>query len=457
MTDPINVIVPIVALFGLLACGVPVGFSLGLSGGLGLIMVRGYDAATSTLSSVPLSTSASFELTAIPMFMLMGIVVSHAGMLDSLFYLAQRVTRRLPGGLAIASVGAAAIFGGISGSSAADAATIGRVSISQMSSRGYDKPYAAAVVASAATVDILIPPSIVLVIFGIVTSESVGSLLLAGIIPGIVTALVYMIVIFTLARSGRPGMGGRPPAGSGSEATSSADQTDAPPVGETVYCAVAGAAIFLVVVGGIYTGWVTATESASFGAAVSVVLSVIFLVVFRRGGGTGISAAMRETFAEAASLTSMVLLLVIGASIFAQYLILAGIPRTIAETVGGWQVWPPLVVMMFLLVLIPIGMFIDGLSIMLIVVPLAYPIVTDLGFDGIWFAILFVKMIEIALLTPPVGLNVYVVAGLFPDLSAESIFRRIVPFLAAELAVVVLLFSFPAITTWLPSIASVQG
>lgn len=455
MTDPINVVVPLCALFALLACAVPVGFSLGLSGGLGLYMVRGSDAATATLGSVPFSTAASFELTAIPMFMLMGIVVSHSGMLDSLFILAQRLTRRLPGGLAISAVGGATVFGGISGSSAADAATIGRVSIEQMSSRGYDKPYAAAVVASAATVDILIPPSIVLVVFGIVTSQSVGTLLLAGVVPGLLTALVYGVVIYLLARSGGPEVGGR----SRADATSGdAVEVARTPAAETWYSVAAAGTIFLVVVGGIYSGWVTATESAAFGAAASVILSIAFLVIFRRGVERRVIRAVRDSLSEAASLTAMVLLLVIGASIFAQYLILAGIPRSIAETVGGWDIWPPLVVIMFLLVLIPIGMFIDGLSMLLIVAPLAYPIVVgDLGYDGIWFAILFVKMIEIALLTPPVGLNVYVVAGLFPDLTAEAIFRRIVPFVAAEIAVVTLLFAFPALTTWLPSVAAVKG
>jgi tripartite ATP-independent transporter DctM subunit len=451
--DLLQLLVPLGLLALLMASQVPVAFSLAVSGTVGIFLLQGFDIASSSLAAIPYSTTAVYTLTLVPMFILMGLFVSHSGMLADIFDVAQRLTRRVPGGLGISTVLACTLFAGVSGSSVADAATLGRLSIGEMSKRGYDKAYAAAIVAAAGTVAIVIPPSIALVVYGIITAESVGRLLLAGIVPGVLTAAAYIgtIVFFASRGKGRGGLA------TGTSSDSDATGTEAASAGErraALFGMLAPIVLFLVVIGGIYAGVFTATEAGAAGAFSALIMSVIYMVVRRRGNPMEtIRRAFGDALKEAASLTAMVFALIVGASIFTQYLVIAGVPTAVSKWILDLPVPPHMVVAIFLLAMVPLGMFVDGLSMLLIVTPLAYPIVTQLGFDGIWFGILLITMIEVGLLTPPVGLNVYVVSGLFEELRVEHVFRQVVPFLAAEAVALALIFVFPELVTFLPDLA----
>jgi len=434
-------------LFALFAAEVPVAFALGVAGFAGIVQMQGLAGAASTLAASPFNVTSSYTLTVVPMFILMGLFVSHSGMIDGIFNVAQRVTRRLPGGLGIATVLAATFFGGISGSSVADAATIGRVSIGEMSKRGYDKAYAAAIVAAAGTVDSLIPPSVALVMYGIVSGTSIGALLLAGIVPGLLTAAVYIILIMLLS-------GGRYSPGR-QERLSAAAPSGALPRQE-VFGLLGGFLLFAIVIGGLYSGVFTATEAGALGAFASLALSSLFVITWNADRGAALRSMLARSFGETGALTAMIFALIVGATIFSHFLVLAGVPMAISDWIIGLALPPGLVVISLLVVLLPMGMFIDGLSMLLIVGPLFHPVVTALGYEGVWFGILFIKCIEIGLLTPPVGLNVFVVAGLFRDLRVEDVFRRITPFILAELVVTAILFAFPPIVTFLPALAGIR-
>lgn len=461
-----TLVLVLVLLAFLMLCEVPIAFAMAISGSVGILLINGADLASNDVASIPFTATSHYTLTVIPTFVVMGLLISHSGMLDGMFDVAQRLVRRLPGGLAIATVAACTVFGGISGSSVADAATLGRVAIAEMAKRGYDKAYAAAVVASSATVAILIPPSIVLVIYGILTEESIGMLLLAGIIPGLLTAVVYTSTILFLARN-RPDRGGRVTArqtvegGAGPAAVTPAvaPAVPAPAAGgvQTYYGIAGGLVLFLVVIGGIYTGLFTATEAGAAGAVVALLLALGYLMMTRRGEGwRGVGVPMGGAFKEAGALTSSIFALVIGAAIFTHFLVIAGATEAAAAWVISLDLPPHLIVIVFLVILLILGMFVDGLSLLLVATPIIYPVISELGFSGIWFGVLMVKMIEIGLLTPPVGINVYVVSGLFRDLRVETVSRRIVPFVVAELVTVGILFVFPEIVTFLPDMAMVE-
>jgi C4-dicarboxylate transporter DctM subunit len=450
--DLLFILLPVVLLLVLLLFQVPVAISLGASGVVGILLQGDFGKTTSTLAAIPYSNTAVFTLTLIPMFILMGLLVSHAGLLTGIFDVAERLTRRLPGGLAVATVGACTFFGGISGSSVADAATIGRLSIGEMSRRRYDVAYSAAVVAASGTLAILIPPSIVLVLYGILTGESIGAMLLAGLIPGFLTALVYVVIVViqALRHEDRGGAAFRD--------RKLLDGASIRPLSDLrtrIFGVVTGLVLFAVVVGGLYSGVFTATEAGGVGALTALILTILFFVTGRQPGRFSAGAnAISQSLREAGSLTAMVFALLIGGGLFSYFLVLARVPNNVSAFIVESGVPPVLVVILLLLVLLPLGMIIDGLSMLLIITPIAYPIVTELGYDGIWFGILLVKMIEIGLLTPPVGLNVFVVSGLHPELRVEKVFRRVAIFVVAELAIVALLFIFPTIITFLPTLAA---
>lgn len=436
----------VVLLLVLIAIRMPIAFALAIAGSVGLVMVDGLAVAANHLSSIPFARSSGFTLTLIPMFILMGLFVSHAGIITPLYAVLARLTRRIPGGLALSTVAGCALFGGISGSSAADAALLGRLSIGEMTSRGYDKGYAAAVVACSGTLSILIPPSIVLVIYGIVTGESIGRLLLAGLIPGAITAVLYAAV--TVFRSHKPGR-------RASTQNSDLDDVAPPPLSLVVLGVVGGGVLFTVVIGGIYVGVFTPTEAGAVGAAASALISLLYLVVAKRKKMVDkVWRPINDALQEAVSITAMIFALVIGGAIFSQFLVVSGIPRDATRWVADLPVPPTVVVILLLLALVPLGMLIDGLSMLLIVTPVLYPIVTAFGFDGIWFGILMVKAIEVGLITPPVGLNIYVVGGLHDDLPVERIFRHIGAFLVADIVAIGLLFAFPILVLLIPNLSS---
>ncbi|GAA4282777.1 TRAP transporter large permease [Brevibacterium daeguense] len=481
--EPIVLIViagAVLILLALLATGIPVAFALATSGSLGLFVLSGSDIAASTLGNLPYQSTAKVTLVIIPMFVLMGVLAEKARIAEDVFVLGHRLLHRFPGGLALASLFACAAFGAVSGSSVATTATIGRMSIGQMQKYGYSTSFAAGVVAAGGTLSFLIPPSIVLVVYALLTGESVGRMLTAGIIPGIITVIVFGILIIGRAML-KPELVGLPPreqraarvpamvgaaAGSsrgtapGDPATSAGtDNEHQLDADDQLFDQLAQkrkgyagafkiAILFTVVIGGIYTGILTATESAAIGATVALIM--LLLDGFKLGRRE-LLRTIRDSFAEAASVSSFIFAILIGASIFTFFLVSAGAPREFAAWVIGLDPPPHLVVLLLLALMIPLGMFLDSLSILLIVVPLAYPVVTGLGFDGIWFGILMIKLVELGLITPPVGMNVFVLAGT-KGVTLEDAFRGIIWFIPMEIVIVLILFTFPELVTWLPNL-----
>ena len=379
------------------------------------------------------------------MFILMGALVANAGIAARIFAAAASILDRIPGGVAATTVAATTVFSGLSGSSAADVAAMGRISVSEMRKHGYPPAYAAGVVASAGAFAALIPPSIGLILYGVVSGESIGALILAGIIPGVISAcaLATMIVI-TAWRNGRR---------IGNDAMVDYVDKQAAALPTTAGAKLTGvgsaALLFVIVAGGIYTGVFTVTEAAAVGAAASLVLSI----AFQRSPHRVLDVVFKSA-KETVELTSMIFLLLIGGAIFGYFVVSTRLPADLAKWVGDLAVPPVVVLIVILLLMVPLGMFLDGLSIMLLVVPIIVPIVAVSGYDGVWFGILMIKMIEIGLLTPPVGLNVFVMSGIVRDVPVMSIFRVVVPFLLLDLCLVALFFLVPDLVTWLPSLAA---
>lgn len=481
-----------------LAAELPVAIGLTAAGTVGLILHGDVSQTAATLASAAFQNTSTYTLVVIPMFILMGVLVANAGVLTDLFNLAARITRKLPGGLGVATVMSAAGFSAVTGSSAAAVATLGKICVTEMKRHGYALRFAAGIVAASGTLGILIPPSIVLVIYGVLTNESVAQLLLAAVIPGIITAIAYVITIVLVATIGH-GVGGNPdkkgagevhddlkaPApGSGAVATADggprgADMTlmtgtgtiDPPDALDPAEVAAVEAAlvggpipraqrlreleavfyigvVFVIVLGGIYGGIFTETEAGAFGA-----LAALF-ILFARSGRTelGLWKSLTSALKETSAVTSMLFALLIGGGIFTLFLVTARVPNDLTTWILELGLSKYMVLLIILLVLLVLGALLDGVSILLLTMPLTYPVITDLGFSGLWYGIIAVKMVEIGLLTPPFGLNVYLVAGV-TRAKVEDVFRGVVPFIIAEFCVVALLVAFPDLVTWLPELA----
>lgn len=456
MSVELIVVIALITLLALLAAGTPVAFTLAGSGALGILLLQGVDRTSSSLAAIPFDSTARYSWLVIPLFIFLGMVAVHGHIAEDLFGLAARLLKWLPGGLGLATVATCAGFAAISGSSLATAATVGRLSIGEMTKHGYRPSFAAGIVAASGTLGVMIPPSIILVVYAIISRESVASLLAAGIIPGIVSALIYLALILMLSRRKvrrpAPIAGGSADSGSPTATKRSAIErmATAPEwsYGGGIRAAVLVAIIFMLVALGIYEGIVTVTESAALGGLICMILVPIHLYI--RGERKGMWKKLWAAASESASLTSMVFAIVVGASVFTFFLVLAGVPGAFAGWVLSLDIPPLMIVTLLLLMLLPLGMFLEPISILLIVVPLAHPAVVALGYEGVWFGILAVKMIELSFITPPVGLNVFVVAGSSKEVTVEQAFRGIIPFGLADLATLGLFLVFPEIIMVLP-------
>ncbi|CAN5309927.1 TRAP transporter large permease [soil metagenome] len=465
--------ITIILLIALLISEVPVAFSLGTAGTVGVLLLDGAGITATTLARIPFQATSRYSLVIVPMFIFMGLLAMHGGLAEDVFRLGHRLLGRLPGGLGLAAILASAAFAAVSGSSVATVATVGRTSIAEMRKYGYDTAFAAGIVGAAGTLGVLIPPSVVLVLYGIITGESIGALLIAGIIPGLLSAVLYAAaVVLRVTRNpslvkasiiAPPAMTG--PAVTAPEATGvTAGPSSAPgglptapidgqqpiqstAVGELWSVARVGV-LFAVVVGGIYTGLFTATESAALGGFAALLMITLHLL---RRSPRALLPTVASAARESASVTSMIFAILVGASLFTFFLVRAGVPTAFTNAVLGIEASPLLIVILLLLMMIPLGMALDPISILLISVPLAHPVITELGFDGLWFGILTVKMIELGLITPPVGLNAYVVAGCVEGVTVEQAFKGLSFFFSVDVLTVVLLIAFPAIVTWLPA------
>lgn len=437
----------IVLMLGLLAIRVPVALALILAGGIGIWAVDDFSVAIATLGRTTFRTATSEVLVVIPLFVLLAAFARHAGLSDRLFAAAVKVFGRAKSGLALATVVGNAALGAITGTSVSNVATLGPITHEEMVKHGYRSSFAGALVASAGTLTVLIPPSLTLVIYALVSGESVGAMILAGVVPGIITTAAFAVVVIIWTRLGRA----TEPAGPALRKRASVIAPTTPsfrlsPTGAMVQTAI----IVLIVVVGLYFGLYTATESA----AIAAVAAGLMLLANKRHSLRDLPRAFGTSFSEAVTTTSMLLLLLVGGSVLGFFLVLTRTPQEISNSIVHLDTSPKLVLVLVLLVLILLGSFLDGTTIMLLVTPLVYPALMDgFGMNGVWFGILMVKTIEIGMITPPVGICVYVTAGVIEDLSAEEVFRSVVPFILADVCVIAILFAFPGLVTWLPDLA----
>lgn len=471
--ETLFIVIAVLVLFlGLLAIRLHVGLSLMAAGMVGVVLMRGPGAAISTAANQPFSTAADYSLTIIPLFILMGVFAVHAQLAQAGFDLASRVLRRFPGGSALASLSGSGLFAAVTGSSVATVATMARVSTDAIVKAGNGIRLAAGVVCAGGTLGVLIPPSIVLVLYGVVTEESIGELLLAGIGPGLLTILAYAVTIVLLVvvrrrrkarvsalEENEPAAVGGPAAPAGaaeSGEVSAPGERDAPTRGkepetplDLMGVGFLGV-IFLVSIGSIYLGLATATEAASFGAMAA------FVILLVRTRPPRWLRVIKDSVSEAVGLTAMTFLLMFGAGVFTYFLALSGASTAVVDAVLAADLDPYVVLVLCLLLLLPLGMFLDGISMILIAAPLLHPILVGYGFEGIWLGVLIVKVAEMALITPPVGMNAFVYSGSVPEAGLGRIFRGIVPFIVADLVVVAVLILVPDIVTFIPELSSAQ-
>jgi tripartite ATP-independent transporter DctM subunit len=429
---------------GLIACGgvilftllgVRIAFAAGITGVLGLVAIRGWGPGSGLAGLLAYQEATHYTLSVLPMFILIGYLAFHAGLTQGAFYAARCWFGRLPGGLAVATVFAAAGFGAVSGASTASAAVFARVSIPEMLRYGYDKRLAAATVAAGGTLASLIPPSAILVIYGIIVEQSVGALLLAGFIPGIISAINYALIIIIWCKL-NPKLAMPMPPVDWAEKFRSLRQTWG-------ILAVIG-----VILGGLYTGWMTPTEVGGAGAFIMFVLALAHGTKWKT-----IWEAVRET----SKLTVMIFTIIWSILILVRFLGFTGVPATISEWIGGLHMPRLAILLMILSLYFVLGMFLDGIGMLLLTLPVVFPIILKLGYDPVWFGIIIVKMVEIGLVTPPVGLNCFVVSGVRPDIPLSTVFAGVWPFVVADCLTIALLIAYPEIATFLPTNMSSSG
>ncbi|MYM56406.1 TRAP transporter large permease [Thalassovita mangrovi] len=428
--DPITLgYLGIATLIFLVVVGVPVAYASAFTGIVGMMILRNPTVATGLSGIIPYANSGHYALSVLPLFIAIGFLAMHAGITTSAYDAARKWVGRAPGGLATATIFASAGFAAVSGASTASTAVFTRLALPEMEARGYDKRLAAGVVAVGGTLAALIPPSAILVIYGIIVEQSVAKLLLAGLVPGMISMLVYLIVITVVVKL-KPGMAPIEPS------TSFGEKLRALPQVSGVFAVVG------VILGGIYLGWMTPTESAGVAAAIILVMALfkkISLGEFRNG------------LLDTVRTTVMIFMVIWGVMIFVRFLAFTGLPGAVTDLVVGLDVPRGVILMGIIVMYLLMGMILDGLGMMMLTLPVVFPAIIGLGYDPIWFGILLVKLIEIGVVTPPVGLNCYVVNGIRPDIPLESVFRGVTPFLIGEIFIISIIVLFPDLILLLPN------
>ncbi len=431
--EPITVgLIGIGILIILLFAGLPIGVGMSIVGFLGFAYLTDTEAALGLLRTVPYTTFASNNLSVIPLFILMGSFALAAGMSENLFRAVYKCLGHLRGGVAQATIVACACFAAISGSSLATAATLGAVALPEMRKYRYDDSLATGAVAAGGSVGILIPPSVILIIYGIITEQSIGKLFLAGFIPGMMEMLFYMATVWLLTTI-NPDRGPKGPKTDFREKSDAIKQT-----WEVLL-------LFVVVIGGIYAGVFTPTEAAGIGA-----FGTFFFAIVRR-------KLTREVFNKSLvntlRTTGMLFLIMMGAMIFGYFLSISQLPFDLASLVGELSVNRYIILIAILAITLVLGCIMDSMAIVLLTIPVFYPLITELGFNPIWFGILVVRVTEMGLITPPVGMNVFIIKGI-SDVPISAIFKGIIPFLMADLIQVAVLIMFPQIVLFIPNLMS---
>ena len=429
---PLHIGILGIALMGLLlTASMPVAFAMAVIGYIGFSLVVNPQAALSMITLDLYDTLSSYNLTVIPLFVLMGQVSLHAGVSRKLFNAAYHWFGFLPGGMAMATVGACTGFGAICGSGPATAATMASVALPEMKRFKYDMRLGCGAVAAGGSLGMLIPPSVVFICYAIMTEQSIGKLFLAGIVPGLLIALIFCAVIWLQCLKD-PRMGPVAP-----KTTLKAKLVSLIGITDTII-------LFFIVIGGMFRGFFTPTEAAGVGAGGSLLLAL-----FRRKlTWRTLSQSLKET----ARTSCMVLIIVAGAVMFGHFLAVTRIPHELASWLAGLPLPPWMIIGMIIGFYLIAGCFVDALALIMLTIPIFYPVISDLGFNPVWFGVIVVVVTQMGVISPPVGINVYVVSGIERDIPLQSVFMGSIPFLIALVIAVALLTAFPSISLWLPGL-----
>ena len=430
--DPLIVgVLGIVALFAALLIGMPIGFALALVGFLGVSYLTSMSVALPILVMALYGTVTTYAFTVIPLFIIMGEFAAISGLSQKVYEAADKWLRRLPGGLGLGTIGGCAGFAAICGSSVATAATMGRVALPEMRRYNYDVRLATGSIAAGGTLGFLIPPSVGLVVYGILTEQSIGKLLISGFLPGFLLAMAYMAVVVLWVKL-NPGLA---PASPGE-------------VGWKEKLLMLGnvwelVVVFILIMGGIYLGFFTPTEAGAVGAAILFFATLIK----RKLNWSNLSVALKGT----TRISVMLFVILAGAHMFTVFLALSGIPMATAAWLGGLEVSRYVILAVMLILYLVLGCFLDAVAMMVLTLPVIFPTVLALGFDPIWFGVIAVLMMNAGLITPPLGLNLFVIAEIAQQ-PTETVFRGAMRFLVAILVVVVIVTVFPQIALFLPGL-----
>ncbi|WP_323039218.1 TRAP transporter large permease [Gemmobacter sp.] len=427
MTPLMLGMVGIAILVAMVMIRVPVAVALGLVGFGGYVALEGFGRAGLILASAPLELASAYGYSVVPLFTLMGAVAAVSGLSSDLFRAAEAALRGARGSSGVAAIMASALFSAISGSSVATALTMSRVSIPEMRAQGYPATLAAGAVAAGGTLGILIPPSLILMIYAIIAQLSIAELFAAALIPGLVLTVLYMAVAFLLGRRHAPEAPANRPAFL--------------PAMARIWHVVL---LFTGTIGGIYIGWFTPTEAAAVGA-----LGAILLVLVTR---RVTFALLGKTTLDTARLVSTAIFIVMASAVFSYFIVQTGLSDALARGMKASGYGPLGVILLICLAYVVMGCFLDGIAMILITVPILLPLVLSYGIDPVWFGVLLVVLIEIGLVTPPFGMNIFVIKAVSRDLSVIDIYRGAMSFLPAPLVLIALMIAWPDMVLWLPSL-----
>ena len=429
MSSEIVAIVGFVCLFALMLLRVPVGMAMGLVGITGFGCLTGFGPAMKLVSQTTMRTVTDYSFGVIPMFLLMGAFVSVSGISRELFRAANTFVGHWRGGLGIATIAACGAFAAISGSSVATAATFSAVAYPEMRRFNYPQSFSTGVIAVGGTLGAMLPPSTVLVVYGLITQQDIGKLFIAGIIPGALAIVMHMITIAIIGRV-RPGF---LPAGSRS---SWGERIRA--IGDVW----SPLLLFLFVIGGLYGGLFIPTEAGAVGAVGAFAIGIL------RGKLPG--ASILQALLQATRTAAAVFTVLIGALLFGYFLTITQTPQHVTGFLTSLGVGPYGVLALILLMYLALGCLMDAMAMIILTVPIVFPVVTALGFDPIWFGVVIVMTVELGLIHPPVGMNVFVIKSVIKDVNMSTIFVGVLPFVVTDIIRLVILVAFPAIATWLP-------
>jgi tripartite ATP-independent transporter DctM subunit len=426
-------LVGIAGFFVLLIIGMPIAYAMALVGFAGFSALTSVTVGFNMVAKEIFNTFSSYSLSVIAMFVWMGFLSYYSGIGTRLYILAYRLIGHWPGGLAVATQVACAVFGAICGSNTATAATMGAIALPEMKKYKYDMSLATASIAAGGALGVLIPPSVIFIVYGIATEQSVGRLFMAGIIPGILLMFLYIgaIIILTVRN---PALGPAGPKMSWKERAQAMR-------GGLLEVLI----VFAISMGGLFAGWFTPTESGAVGAAGVLAVALLGKRLTRED--------FKKSLLDTTRITAMIMLLIAGAMIFGRFMAICRVPFEVASWAGGLALPPYAILGIVLVIYLILGCFIDALALVLLTVPIFYPVVIDtLGYDPIWFGVIVVLVVAMGVITPPVGMNVYIIKGVAPDIPLEKIFKGIWPFLGAVIVCIIILIIFPGMVTFLPDL-----